>query len=418
MADAFIGSEAGASPVFIAPATGLFYLASSLLLVAFNLRTAFPSMGAVLAEVKIDLGLTSVATSAVTTLPVLCLGLFAPLAPWLARKIGAERTILGLMVLLSAGLLGRGMGGIPGLIVGSVVVGGAIAIINVLLPGLIKRDFPTSTGLMTGLYSMALLGGAATAAGITIPLKHALGGGWTMALALWSLPAAVACACWFFQLSKGTAVTRMATPHIRGLWRCALAWQLTLFMVLQAMYSFTVFGWLAPFLRDRGLAPLESSLIVSSSILLQTATCLAAPLIATRLPNQSWFNVIVVLLTTIGFLGCLAAPIQSVWFWAGVQGIGQGALTSIAIAMIVLRSENAHVAAELSGMVQGIGYGVGALGPLLVGMLYKPSIGYAHVEIFLSAVGVALLYFGYTSGRPRFVSVQFEVDQAEAAARE
>lgn len=154
------------------------------------------------------------------------------------------------------------------------------------------------------------------------------------------------------------------------------------------------------------MTPLESSVIVSSSILLQMVACLFGPLIATRLPSQSWFNVVVVVLTTVGFLGCLSAPLDTVWLWGGVQGIGQGALTSIAITMIVLRSANAQVAAELSSMVQGVGYGLGALGPLLVGVLYTPVIGYAHVEIFLSGVGVAMLYFGYTSGRRRLVAAR------------
>jgi len=394
-------------PGAIAKGSRLFYFACGIIFVAFNLRTAYPSLAAVLADISSNLGLTPAAASAITTLPVLCLGLFAPVAPWLARKMGTERTILVLMAALSVGLLIRGVGNVSGLVVGSIVIGSAIAIINVLLPGLIKRDFAKITGLMAGLYSMALLSGAATAAGFTLALQSTLGGGWTTALALWSVPAAAACACWFFQLPKGTALAPKAAPRVRGVWRCALAWQLTLFMVLQAMYSFTVFGWLAPFLNGRGMTPLQSSVIVSSSILLQMVACLLGPLIATRLPNQSWFNVLVVVLTTVGFLGCLSAPLDTVWLWAGVQGVGQGALTSIAITMIVLRSANAQVAAELSSMVQGIGYSLGALGPLLVGVLYTPAIGYAHVEIFLSVVGVAMLYFGYTSGRRRLVAAHF-----------
>ena len=397
-------TEPSSHPGHTATRSRSFFLACSIVLVALNLRTAFPSLGAVLSDIRISLGLTAAATSALTTLLVLCLGVFAPLAPYLARKAGAERTIFVLMAALSAGIWLRGNGNIYGLLAGSAVVGSAIAIINVLVPGLIKRDFSTSTGLIAGLYSMALLSGAAMAAGLTLPLQRLLGGGWATALALWSLPAAVAGACWSLQVPKGRAVPRLAALKVKGVWRCTLAWQLTLFMALQSMYSFTVFGWLAPFLQGRGLAPLEASVIVCSSILLQTIACLAAPLIATRLPNQSWFNVVVVLLTTIGFLGCLSAPVQQIWFWAGMQGIGQGALTAIAITMIVLRSDNAQVAAELSSMVQGVGYGIGATGPLVVGLLYDPYMGFEQVECFLAAVGGALLYFGYTSGRRRFVS--------------
>ncbi len=156
------------------------------------------------------------------------------------------------------------------------------------------------------------------------------------------------------------------------------------------------------------MASVEASLVVSTSILLQTAACLIAPIIAARLKNQSIFNIVVVLMTVVGLLGCLMVPIKAVWPWAIIQGVGQGALTSVAMTLIVLRSRNAHVAAELSGMVQGVGYGVGAFGPLVVGLLYNPTFGFSHVEIFMGAVGMAMLYFGYTSGRQRYVSAELK----------
>lgn len=133
-------------PGAIAKGSRLFYFACSIIFVAFNLRTAYPSLAAVLADISSKLGLPPAAASAITTLPVLCLGLFAPVAPWLARKMGTERTILVLMAALSVGLLIRGAGNVSGLVVGSIVIGSAIAVINVLLPGLIKRDFANITG--------------------------------------------------------------------------------------------------------------------------------------------------------------------------------------------------------------------------------------------------------------------------------
>jgi MFS transporter, CP family, cyanate transporter len=149
-------------------------LAATLVLIAFNLRPLFPSFSALLPSITLSTGLSPGGASLMTTLPVLCLGVFAPCAPVLARRFGAERTILCLMVLLTVGTAIRGLASVPALAFGTVATGISIAVINVLVPGLIKRDFPRRIGLMSGLYTMALCGGAAAAAGLTIPLQRLL----------------------------------------------------------------------------------------------------------------------------------------------------------------------------------------------------------------------------------------------------
>ncbi|WP_175107650.1 MFS transporter, partial [Pararobbsia alpina] len=200
---------------------------------------------------------------------------------------------------------------------------------------------------------------------------------------------------------------------------CPLAWQVTIFMVLQSMLSFTVFGWLAPILRDRGVPAGHAGLVVSVSVILQTLACLVAPGMAAKLPNQRVLNAVVVVLAVSGFLGCLFAPLSTLWFWAVVQGIGQGALTSIALTLIVLRSRNAHIAAELSGMVQGVGYGVGAAGPLLVGVLHGWTGNFDSVGWMFAAVGVAAIVFGFLAGRARYVKgVLYEIRMIERIVTE
>jgi CP family cyanate transporter-like MFS transporter len=382
----------------------LIFWAISLILVSFNLRTIFPSFGALMPEIREALHLSSTLVSIITTLPVLCLGLFAPFAPKLAQDLTIERTIYIALLLLASGIYIRGLNGLTGLVIGTIIAGASIAIINVLLPSLIKRDFSKFTGLMSGLYAMALLGGTAVSAGMTIPLQHFFQGSWSKALSCWSIPAILTCIIWYKQFPKNTVRSKILTPKIRGLLHCKLAWQVTIFMVLQSMYSFSVFGWLAPFLRDRGIAAIDASLIVSISIFLQTIACFLAPMIATRLPHQSWFNIVVVLLTLVGFLGCLAAPISSIIIWAVILGLGQGALTSIAMTMIVLRSESTFVAAKLSSMVQSIGFGIGAFGSLFIGLIYRSPNHFIQVEIFLVCIAILLLYFGFKAGQQRYVS--------------
>ena len=143
-------------------------LGASLVLIAFNLRPVFSSASALLPEIRDVLGLSSTGASLLTTLPVVCLGLFSPLAPRLAQRIGTERTLLAVIVLVALGTALRGLSSIPLLFLGTALAGAAIAVGNVLLPGLVKRDFPDRAALMTGCYTMALCAGAASAAAAAI----------------------------------------------------------------------------------------------------------------------------------------------------------------------------------------------------------------------------------------------------------
>ena len=252
LADELIDAEADLSPV---PASGHRHpvlLGASLVLIAFNLRPALASLAPVLPEVMRDRGLSPTGGSLLTTLPVLCLGLFAPLAPRLARSFGSEGAILGLLIVLALGTALRGLAGLSALIGGAIIAGAAIGIINVLLPGLVKRDFPRHAALMTGLYTMALCGGAAAAEGATQPLKSWLGDSWPAALAIWTVPVILVIVLWLPQLPKRA---RQAAPHPGqhvSLWRDPLAWQVTLFMGLQSALAYCTFGWLVPILRELG----------------------------------------------------------------------------------------------------------------------------------------------------------------------
>ncbi len=161
-------------------------LGLSLVLIAANLRPVFSSVSVLLPEIAQATGMSSFAAGVLTTLPVVCLGVFAPFAPRLAQRFGAERVLLGVLVVLAAGTLVRGFGPLWLLFAGTTMAGAAIATANVLLPGVVKRDFPKTAAIMTGLYTMALWGGAASAAGFTVPVKAMLGGSWNLALAVWS----------------------------------------------------------------------------------------------------------------------------------------------------------------------------------------------------------------------------------------
>ncbi len=382
--------------------------AAVVVLIALNLRPAFSTVAPVLPEIMADTGLSATGASMLTTAPVLCLGLFSPLAPRLARRIGVERAML---VALSAILLGtglRGLPGVPALFAGSLLAGAGIGIGNVLMPGLLKRDFPGRGALMTGVYVMALAVGAAFASAVTTPLRLALGGWWGGALAAWTVPAAVAIlaagSVWAGRLGRGPGGA--AVPVMRrgaGLWRDPLAWQVTLFMGLQSTLAYVVFGWMAPMLRSRGDTAVTAGLVVSVSVVFQIIASLPAPILAARLRQQSGPAAAAMLLTAASFIALLTAPLAWQWVLAAVLGLAQGAAFSLAILLIMLRAGDSEAAARLSGMAQGVGYTMAAAGPLLVGVLHDRSGGWGGAGWLFAVAGVAAAAAGALAGRNRLV---------------
>lgn len=371
-------------------------LAASLVLVSLNLRPVFSSLAALMPEVRQATGASPATASLLTTTPVLCLGLFAAAAPALARRFAAERVVFVLLLTLAAGTALRGFGTVPALLAGSVIAGASIAVVNVLLPGLVKRDFPDRVAAMTGLYSMALSAGAACAAALTVPIEHRLHGSWAGALASWGLPALAVAILWAPQAARAVPARRAAARPRRSLWRDRLAWQVTLFMGLQSALAYSIFGWLAPLLRARGLDAASAGYVVFLSVMAQTVSCLASPSLATRGRDQRPVSLTLAAFAVAGFLGCLFAPLSSVWAWAGLQGLGQGGLIAVALTVIVLRSPDAVTAARLSSMAQSAGYGLAAFGPLIVGLIFTAtgSPQATALPIVLLGAGVALAAWG------------------------
>lgn len=408
LVDAEVDNLPAPQPPVVRSGMARFVLGASLVLIAFNLRPIFSSLSVLLPEVMQATGLSPVGASMLTTLPVLCLGLFAPLAPKLAQRFGAERTLLLALCLLAFGTALRGLGTVPLLFVASFMAGAAIAIGNVLLPGLVKRDFPDKAAMMTGLYTMALCAGAASASGLTLPIEHRVTGSWSGALAAWAVPAFIVLLIWTPQALGSRRQASHSGFRVVGLWRDRLAWQVTLFMGLQSALAYCVFGWLAPILRERGFDATTAGAIVSLSVMAQVVTCLAVPSIAIRRKDQRGVNVALAMAAVIALLGILFAPTSTILVWAVLQGIGQGGLIAAAMTLIVLRSPDSHVAAHLSGMAQGVGYTLAAIGPLLVGLIRNWTGSFAASSVLFVALGLGVAVMGLGAGRALHVGARTE----------
>lgn len=376
-----------------------------LILVGVNLRPALSSLSPVLRDVAASRGLSGLMAGLLTTLPVACLGLFGPLAPRLARLWGSEKTIALILVTLALGILLRTQFGQFGLFAGSALAGASIGVIGVLLPGIVKRDFPAQVSLMTGVYTMALCLGAALAAGLTVPAMRWMGDSWQGALAIWASPALLALLVWWPQTR-----IRQASHHgqwlVRGLLRDPLAWQVTLFMGLQSSMAYIVFGWLPSILIDRGETALHAGLLLSISIMVQVVSSLLVPALGQRCRDQRPPIAVTVALVISGLLGMLFAPTDSLLFWAVLLGLGQGGLFSIALSLLALRSPDPHVAAHLSGMAQGVGYALASLGPLSVGLIRDQTHSLWPLGLLFTLISAATFAMGMLAGRKRLVQVE------------
>lgn len=384
------------------PAVPKWLVLLGVLAVALNLRPALTSLAPLLGRIQEQTGLGASAAGLLTTAPVLCLGLFGPLAPWLARRIGSERTVGLFLLVLGAGCLLRSTAVPVGLFAGTLMAGAGIGVIGILLPAVLKREFPAHAAQLTGVYTLLLCLGAATAAGLTVPVADRFDNSWRAGLAIWSLPALLAFLAWSPQLLSRAPVVAHA-GYQGAIWRDRVAWQVTLFMGLQSALAYCVFGWLPFIVQSRGVGVLESGLLLSVSIGSQLLTALGGPFIATAFRDQRPAVVLFMGLTLAGLLGIVYAPLSTSTAWAIVLGLGQGGTFSVALSLIVLRAHDAPMAGRLSGMAQSVGYSLAAMGPLLVGTFYDWSGKWHSTAAMFCVIAFVGTLAGLGAGRRRFV---------------
>lgn len=388
-----------------AVASGSVGFAVAIIVVALNLRPAVAGVGPVLNTLRHSLGLSSTGASVLTAAPVFAFGAVAPAGPWLARRIGLHRTIMVLIVLVLAGLVVRLGPDVGTLFTGTLIAASAIAAANVLLPVVIKRDFPARTGLLMGLYTTALVGSGAAAAGLSVPVGDAIGHGWRGELGIWALLAAVGVVMWAPYARHDTRVVAVAAPEesVARLRHDPLAWTVTLFFGLQSLSFYAVLSWLPSLYQDHGYSAGAAGGLLSLSGLVQIPAALVLPSIATRMARQEILVVGCVVFTAGGLAGILIAPTTVPALWVVILGIGQGSAFAVALSLLVLRTRAHGSTAQLSSMAQSIGYLIAGLGPLLVGALHATTNSWHDPFILLLVLLVPELVTGLRAAAPGYV---------------
>ncbi|MFD5600566.1 CynX/NimT family MFS transporter [Leucobacter sp. NPDC058333] len=356
-------------------------LAAGLLLIGLNLRIGIASVGPVLTEIRADLGLSATAVSLLTTIPVVAFGAFAFLAPRLIRGFGLHRLLGAAMIAIAAGIAVRLIPDLTALYAGTVLLGAAIAIANVVMPAVIKHDFSRHVGIMMGLYSTTLFIGAAIASGLTVPLLSAVNGNWRGALALWAVPALVAFVVWLPQLrrsegrvarSSAAADARARVPFSRVL-KDPIAIGVTAWMGIQSIGYYATLTWVPTVFQDAGIDARTAGWLLSFSALPGVVGSLVAPIIARRVRPPWVLVIIAVVLIGAGFLGLAISPVEGAYVWMTLLGLGQGAGISLALSYIVWRSPDAQHTGQLSTMAQGFGYLIAGLGPIGIGAIHAAT---------------------------------------------
>lgn len=376
-----------------------------MLALAFNLRGAITSLPPVFPELASTLHLSSLTIALLAATPVLCFAVFSiPAAP-LARRFGEERVLLASLLLLAVGLLARGAWPEVLLFPGTVLAGAAIALMNVLLPSLVKRRRPNQAGLLIGVYLLSLAAGAILGSLIAVPVFQATGGSARVTLGLWALPAMAAVVAWLPQWRfRTTPAGQGGLPGGRPLVKVSryiLAWQVMGFMGLQSLIYYSALSWLPILLRDRGAGAVHAGSLLALMNFGNAVTALLAPVLAQRARDQRWLIAGTVTISAVGLAGVWFAPLAGAPAWTLLFGLGQGAALGLAIYFTAARAPDAVTSASLSAFTQGAGYLVATAGPLLVGLLHAVTGTWTVAVLALLVVIVFEGVIGWQAGRAR-----------------
>ncbi len=375
--------------------------AVALVFVILNLRLSVAAIPPVLGQIERETGLSSIGAGVLTALPLVCFGAVALLTPPLLRRIRMAPLLLLTMVAIVIGIAIRLDSALVALYAGTIVLGSGIAVANVLVPGLIKRDFPTQAAIMVGLYSVGLSLSGAIAAGLTVPAKDLLGIGWRPAVAIWGIFAVLALLMWVPQV-RHPEPTSSGPPEPavgRALWRDRLAWSVTLFMGLQSLAFYATLSWLPAILEDHGMSQGAAGWILSYSFFPAMAAAFATPVIQGRIRWQPLLVVALVAVWGCAYIGLMLGPTDAPYIWGTLLGIGQGVSLALGLGFIVARAPDPHLTAHLSTMAQGVGYLIAAAGPFLVGALHAITGGWTIPLLLLLANLVPLTIFGLVACR-------------------
>jgi CP family cyanate transporter-like MFS transporter len=339
------------------------------------------------------------------------------------------------VVALAAGIVLRSMPIVGALWVGTALLGAAIAFINVLLPSVVKRDFPHRVASITGAYTVTQTIMAAIASMVAVPLAGQAQDGWRLAIGIWAGLALIAAGVFLPQLRASNLraapvpdaalpdaalpdaappdaarpAPRPAHPAVaqhplayRSPWRSAIGWQVTAFMGLQSMLFYVVINWLPAIEQGFGVSPAEAGVHLFIFQIAGTVGNVVSAALIHRMRDQRLLGLGCSVVDLVAVAGILMAP-QFLVLWVALAGLGAGSSILLALSMFGLRTRHHEQTAALSGMAQSLGYLLAATGPVVIGALHDSTGGWVVPLQVLCGVLVVQGVFGLLAGRARTV---------------
>ncbi|WP_040983045.1 CynX/NimT family MFS transporter [Oceanobacillus jeddahense] len=382
----------------------LFLLLLAILLVAATLRSPMTSVGPLIPLYRGELGASNTMVGLVNTLPLLTFGIFSPFVPKISRKYGMEMTLLIAMIILSFGIFIRASGGINLLLFGTLLMGMAIAVGNILMPGLIKSSFPYRIGLMTGLYSVSMNVFGALASGISVPIASISGFDWRNAMQIWSFLSILAVVVLLLRLpisrsSRKKVFAEVKDQPSQAIFKSKIAWAITFFMGLQSLIPNSLFTWLPDILLTKGFNESEAGWFIAICQAGLIPATFIVPILADKMQNQRLIGFGSGLLFFVGVLGIAFTSSHIIIGFLILTGIGAGAAFSLSMMFFVLRTNTIAESAQLSSMAQSIGYIIAAAGPLFLGTISEMTGGWTVPFIILLTAALCIAFLGDIAGR-------------------
>lgn len=383
----------------------------AIIVAGFNLRPAITSVGPLLGTIRDEMALENWSAGLITSLPLIAFAVVSPLAPKFGNRIGNERAVLVGLILLCFGI---GIRSIPNpslLFIGTAIVGAGIAVVNVLLPAVIKEKFPDKVGRMTSVYTTSMSLVAALASGLSVPLAIGAGLGWELALLSWSIVAVIGIVVWLFVIrqeprsGEKQGEETQETSANANLLKSPLAWQVSFFMGLQSFLFYVTVSWLPEMMHSFGFSITASGWLASYVQFIGLPTMFLTPVLAEKYANQQGIVLGVGGGATLGFVGLLiGGPLPLIFLWVTIIGLAAAGSISLSLTMLGMRARNARQASALSGMAQSIGYVFAATGPLFIGLLFDITNQWTAPLIAIVIVCVLMTLSGLGAGRDKYVT--------------
>ena len=356
---------------------------AAVLVAAVSMRSPLTSVGPVLGLIGADTGLSHTLLGLLSALPLLAFAAVSPIVYGPVRRIGIERTVAWALAALAVGCVFRVVPGQPELWIGTAVVGAGIAVCNVLIPVVLRRDYPPRVALMTAVYSATMGTVAALASGVSQPLSH-LSGSWRLSLAIWAVPAAAGAVVWLLRRSRATPEPEPDREDPTPVWRSPRAWQLTAVMGLQSTTFYIMVAWLPSIATSHGASDALGGWYLFEYQVIGILAGLGLPSVLHR-AGTPLTGILVAAPLVIACLGIITLP-AALPAWVLLAGISSGAALVYALTRISLAARTSAHATRLSGMAQSIGYLVAAGGPVVVGWLKDSTGSWTPALAFIAAV--------------------------------